>query len=454
VLVAPAVADAAATQQAATSATEKPTPAEAEEIDESVIATADAAQPQTITPIPPGEQVDTAVPTVADTKTANAEAISDEAQVAQEDDPTRALLESLPGALRLPGTNAVMRIGGYVKTDYVQSFDPLAVNTKFVTGSIPVNAAQANSDIQAENVITVQQSRLSLDLREPTDVGLIRAFIEGDFAGSGDTFRLRHAFGQRGNVLAGKTWSNFVDRTASPEEIDFEGLNARINIRQSQVRVQPGMGEKYELALSLETPDPEVTGGQGVNRLPDFVISGRVNWGERVHARLAFLLHQVRAKWDGTPNNTEKGMGWGLSYSGRIDVPTFDPRDNILFQINVGSGFGRYVNDLNSTGDFDGVFSDTGQLKLIDVVAGYVAFQHWWAGTMRSTATLGYVSLNNPDFVPAEFYKRTWRSSVNLIWSPTARMEVGSELLWGRRENEDGEQGDATQLQIAAKYLF
>jgi hypothetical protein len=43
---------------------------------------------------------------------------------------------------------------------------------------------------------------------------------------------------------------------------------------------------------------------------------------------------------------------------------------------------------------------------------------------------------------------------VNLIWSPTARMEVGSELLWGRRENEDGEQGDATQLQIAAKYLF
>jgi len=28
------------------------------------------------------------------------------------------------------------------------------------------------------------------------------------------------------------------------------------------------------------------------------------------------------------------------------------------------------------------------------------------------------------------------------------------EFLWGRRENENGEQGEASQLQMAARYRF
>jgi hypothetical protein len=39
-------------------------------------------------------------------------------------------------------------------------------------------------------------SRFNLDLRTPTGVGAMRAFIEGDFAGTNRAFRLRHAYGQ------------------------------------------------------------------------------------------------------------------------------------------------------------------------------------------------------------------------------------------------------------------
>jgi hypothetical protein len=387
------------------------------------------------------------------TKAENAAQVTADAQEAQEDDPTRTILESLPGAIRLPGTNAVQRWGGFVKTTYVQSFDPLAITDRFITGAIPVDSA-VTAGIEEENEITVSQSRLNLDLREPTKVGLVRAFIEGDFDGDGDTFRLRHAFGQRGNVLAGKTWSGFVDRTASPEEVDFEGLNGRINARQAQLRIQPGIGKKYEMAISLEDPNPKVTGGSGVSRVPDIVTSGRVNFGGRVHARMALLLHQVRAQWNDDETVTDKKWGWATSLSGRIDTPWFDSRDNVLVQFNVGSGFGRYVNDLNSVGDFDGVFSATGDLELIDVVAGYVSMQHWWHGTMRSNLTMGFVELDNPDFVDGEFYKRTLRVSGNLLWSPTPRVELGGEILWGEKEDEDGNSGDASQFQIAVKYLF
>jgi hypothetical protein len=389
----------------------------------------------------------------AASKAENAAQVTADAQEAQQDDPTRAILESLPGAMRLPGTNAVMRWGGFVKTSFVQSFDPLAITDRFITGSIPADSA-SSAGIEEQNDISVSQSRLNLDLREPTNVGLVRAFIEGDFAADGDEFRLRHAFGQRGNVLAGKTWSGFVDRLASPEEVDFEGLNGRINARQAQVRIQPGIGRKYEMAISLEDPNAKVTGGEGVSRTPDIVVSGRVNLKDRLHARLALLLHPVRAQWDVDPTVTDKDWGWATSLSGRIDLPLLDSRDNLLFQLNVGSGFGRYVNDLNSVGDFDGVFDADGNIELIDVISGYVSMQHWWHGTLRSNLTLGFVELDNPGFVDDEFYKRTLRVSTNLLWSPTPRVEIGGELLWGQRENENGNTGDASQFQMAVKYLF
>jgi hypothetical protein len=37
---------------------------------------------------------------------------------------------------------------------------------------------------------------------------------------------------------------------------------------------------------------------------------------------------------------------------------------------------------------------------------------------------------------------------------PTSRVDIGSEVLWGMRENEDGSDGDATQAQLAVKYRF
>lgn len=394
----------------------------------------------------------TTTPQVASTSSIDAQNQDDDAvEKEQQDDPTRVILNSLPGAMRLPGTNTVMKWGGYVKSTVVKSFDPIGSDDRFITGAIPVIATEG---FEEQTTISVDQSRLNLDMREPTKVGLLRAFVEGDFAGSGENFRLRHAFGQRGNVLAGKTWSGFVDRSSSPEEVDFEGLNGRINVRQAQFRFQPGFGSKYEMAISLEDPSPEVQGGSGVSQVPDFVISGRVNLRNNFHTRLALLLRQVRAQPDSNPDDVVKEYGYALQLSSKVDFPLFDQRDKIMFQLNAGKGYGRYVNDLNSVGNFDGIFDVNGDLELIDVLSGYVSAQHWWRGSLRSNLTFGYVELNNPSFVEGEFYKRTTRVSGNLFWSPTPRFDVGAELLWGEKETEDGEQGTASQFQFAARYLF
>lgn len=378
---------------------------------------------------------------------------TDKMLAAQQDDPTRHALEDFSGSLRLPGTSAAIRFGGYVKTSGVYNFDPLESQDRFIVGTIPPD--DVVTTIAEEATITVSQSRLNFELREPTSAGLMRAFVEGDFAGDNDTFRLRHAFGQYRRLLAGKTWTAFGDAESRPEEIDFEGLNAQINVRQAQLRYSPHFGEDYQFQFSMEDPNPAVKNGEGVSLMPDLIASVRIASTAQRHLKLALVLRQVRAQWDEGGGITEEEFGGGLSLSARHVLPWADPRDNVLLQLNVGRGIGRYINDLNTVGDFDGVFNPaTGELELLDVAAGYISGQHWWGPTLRSNLTVGMVYVDQPNFADERSYEHTIRTSTNLLWSPMPRLLLGGEFLWGSRENVDGSSGDASQLQLAAKYRF
>ncbi len=372
---------------------------------------------------------------------------------AQVDDPTRALLEEFGGAWRLPGTDAALRIGGFVKTAVVYNNDPLRIRDRFIVGSIPVDLGDSIS-VEAQSSVTADQSRLNFDLRQPSEYGIFRAFIEGDFAEEDENFRLRHAFGQWRRVITGKTWTTFMDPDASPEEVDFEGLNGRINRRQAQIRVMPTFGDDYELQFALEDPDANIENGSGIARIPDLVVAGRFYSYRRLHTKLALIARDIRAKNES--GSIESEFGWGASLSGSVATPRLDERDKMLFQLNYGKGIGSYVNDLSSIGYFDGIFEPgTDNLKLADVAAGYVSWQHWWGlNDLRSNFTFGAVGVDNPDFVDDDDYKRTLRFSTNLIWSPMSRIDVGGEYLWGERQNESGNEGTATQFQVMAKYRF
>ncbi len=97
-------------------------------------------------------------------------------------------------------------------------------------------------------------SRFNFDLRTPTGVGYMRAFIEGDFGGAKNTLRLRHAYGQWRRLIFGQTWSTFADPEAEPDMIDFEGLNAIVRFRQPQIRWSFPLSERVRMAMALEDP--------------------------------------------------------------------------------------------------------------------------------------------------------------------------------------------------------
>ncbi|TDJ48051.1 MAG: hypothetical protein E2O52_01785 [Gammaproteobacteria bacterium] len=372
-------------------------------------------------------------------------------KASQEADSSQYDADAFPGSIALPGTSAALRIGGFVKMNIVESFDPIGSKDRFIVGTIPV----PNQGGQAQAALTVSQSRLNFDLRETTQYGPLRAFIEGDFAGDGDTFRLRHAYGQFGDILVGKTWTAFMDSAASPEELDFEGINGRINVRQPQIRFTPQIGTELNLIVSLEDPNAQITGGEAISQIPDVIASIRRTFFERWHVKASALFRTIEGTCICLDGNQDKVTGWGLSVSGKSGLPRLGPRDNLMFQASYGEGYGRYVNDLGTLGGMDAVFDPvTGQLKTLPVFAYYVAIQHWWDDAIRSTIIYSYVNINNTSFQGPDAYDKTNRLGVNVIWSPTPRIDLGGELLWGSRENKDSQTGHATQLQLSAKYRY
>ncbi len=371
-----------------------------------------------------------------------------------------------PGAIELPGTRIAMRPGGFVGFNLVNSSTELGVADRFITAFIPVGEGNVQGGGGAS--VSARNSRLNLEVRHGSDLGEFRAFVEGDFLGvnadGSDSFRLRHAFGQYRSLTIGQTWSTFVNPFTGPEDIDLEGINADVLVRQPLARWERNVN-KGKVAVSLEEPVVSATGGTGTSSFWDLI--GRYTGDGDRSFYIAGLVRQLGiqpvADPDTPPLADQDTFGWGLTGGMNFSLAGLGlgPKDGFQFTTTVGRGVARYVNDLDAAGGLDAYLdSSTGRIESPFSASAMASYRHFWNftwrdfRTMRSTFTLGLVHVHYPSEVEDDFFQRTLRSSVNLLWSPLAGIDLGVEFLYGRRTNVDGESGTATQIQFATFYRF
>ncbi|HVN32083.1 MAG TPA: DcaP family trimeric outer membrane transporter, partial [Thermoanaerobaculaceae bacterium] len=113
----------------------------------------------------------------------------------------------------------------------------------------------------------VRQSRLGFKAWVPTDVGELKTIFEFELFGTGvdagqTTFRLRHAWGELGQIGAGQTWSPFMDPDVFPNSIEYWGPNGMVFFRNVQVRWTPWQEGDSNFMIALERPG--ASGDQGV----------------------------------------------------------------------------------------------------------------------------------------------------------------------------------------------
>ena len=90
--------------------------------------------------------------------------------------------------------------------------------------------------------------------------------FEFDLFGTGadagqTTFRLRHAYGEWGQILAGQTNSLFMDGDVFPNTIDYWGPTGMVFYRNVQIRWTPFKSENSHFAIAIERPGNDIDSG-------------------------------------------------------------------------------------------------------------------------------------------------------------------------------------------------
>lgn len=346
---------------------------------------------------------------------------------------------SFDNGLIIYGDNVAMKIGGYVKADFIYDFNPIDSTDSFVTTDIPVGAPpRTNSRFHA------RQTRMSFDTRWlATDNHVVRIYVEGDFFSDDDQFRLRHAYGESGHLLVGRTYTTFTDTSAAPATLDFEGSVSAVNRRQAQARWTTFfLQDDLELAVAVEDTRfiidvPMGVMGESRSPSPDFVGHLRLDkeWGQFQVAS----LHRIGGfQPDGEEVITR--YAWGFNFTGVMRVR---PRTKAYYQIVFGDGIGSY------RGLPDAAPISATQSDLLSMMGWMVGTTHEWNDEWSSNFTYAENRLDNLPGQDLDDVHKTTYLAVNLIWQPSDRIRIGTEYLYGIRENISGDVGAANRLQTS-----
>jgi hypothetical protein len=319
----------------------------------------------------------------------------------------------------------------------------------------------------------VRQSRFGVKGFMPTDLGTVKTIFEFELFGTGvdagqTTFRLRHAWGELGQIGAGQTWSPFMDPDVFPNSVEYWGPNGMVFFRNVQLRWTPWSTEKgSRFVVAIERPGASADQGdytghialqdvKGRFPLPDLSAHYRYvgDWG---HVQLAGIVREI--KWDDLNNDqfdlSGSATGWGFNLSSNIKIAK---KHVARLQVAYGDGVENYWNDAPVD---VGIKTNPGNVRTPITgkalpILGVVAFLdlNWNA---KWTSTVGYslVDIDNSDGQSDDAFKRGQYALANLLYYPAKNIMLGPEIQWGDRENfRDGFKSHDVRIQFSAKYNF
>lgn len=390
------------------------------------------------------------------------------------------------GTFKLPGSETSVGIYGFIHLD---AFHDLKGRSSgdwaSDIGSTPLNNG-VDDTRNGKTTFTARTSRFGLKTATPTEMGILRTKLEADFNKSthrttdaGDHaeqiatnsfgFRLRHAYGEItgdwGTLLAGQTWSTFMNLDAAPETVDFNTNGSAVFVRQPMIRYTLPAGAAGSLALAIENPASQAEGGgfapqitPNINKRPDLIANWTLtkDWG---FVSAQGLLTEFR--FDNAAGVTDNKNGYGLGLGGAFKVTD---KDTILAQYTTGKGIGRYM---PTTAFHIAVFDPaTNQIRLYRSNSAVLGWTRNWTDTVRTNLSYGGTRIqNNFNDIHAALgdgildSRRMEQGFANVIWGFTKNTELGLEYAWGKRETHPDVtgatfQGRNSRLQTSLHYSF
>jgi len=386
------------------------------------------------------------------------------------------------GASTLPASaradDRSFEIYGFAQLDWIQDTKRVDPNWMDAFRPSKIAAPEGEFGTNGQSDLSVKQTRFGVKGTLPTGASTppVSFKFEFDMFGTGvdagqTTIRLRYAYGEWGQLLAGQTTSLFMDLDIFPNVIDYWGPAGMVFLRDPQIRWTAYRTTNDSIAVALERPSNDIDAGnirlvQGyedatVNpdqTIPDLTGQYRHDdtWG---HYQISAILRRVGYEYSlaGEPLQKSSQTGWGINLTGALKLLE---KDQVLLGIVHGNGIASYMND----GGMDAaptatpndanpaVPSISGEAVPLTGVEAY--YDHYWNTMWSSSIGYSFTQVSNTNFQNATAFHKGQYASANLLWYPADKVMLGVELLWGKLTNNDGTTGDDVRFQFSVKYNF
>lgn len=363
-------------------------------------------------------------------------------------------------------------IGGYAKFMMIYDTDGKVESGPFEGDLIDPYGIPTDGSTNADSDdfrMIARESRLFVKTKTDTEYGMFSTHVEGDWYGGGGTatwsnsrtFRIRHAYGQlskgKHQLLAGQTWSTFMDLPGTPSSMDFYSDPGITFVRQPMVRYTYQIAKGNSLTVAIENPDKGLVAAGPVSlvknpgfsseeEVPDAIIkyfyAGK--WG---HISPRVLLRKFEL-------NGDDAFGYGLALSGHLNIGKGHKMQATLM---YGDGMGRYGGLGINTGA--GV-TDAGDAETVEYYSANVGFTFSLKPNVKFSVGAGYSESDDdayegPDAVlSGSAVKEAFSWHSNIKWSLTKSIELAFGVVNIDNELFDGREGDMTRFQTYAKYSF
>ena len=375
-----------------------------------------------------------------------------------------ATASSAASAFSIQNGNSKLDIYGYIKGDVRYSFnenlydggDPAADIGNVVTGKTTVNGGSTPSAATTNGHInfTSQQTRLGFKLTQDTDMGPVKAVLEGDFASGGHAYayRLRHAYVEWNGFLVGQTWTNFNSWNSWPSTLDWDGIVGHAGgFRWGQVRYTAKVGNGGTASIALEQPSDEVglaPSNSKKSQLPDLTAkfegkSGMFNYAVGLMGR--------QFKLDNGAGVSDTAAGWGAFLSGQVNLAS---GTTIGAGVVHGNGLGeRYMFEGEQV--IDAAYWDGNSIQTLSQTGASGFIQQSLTPDSSLTLSYGYAKTDYPSAYYANSAPANFQNGfITYQVTPIQHVTYGVEYGYYHVKSVGGATGNASEMQFSAKYSF
>jgi hypothetical protein len=326
--------------------------------------------------------------------------------------------------INIDGGNTCIRIGGYVRADYMVAEPDLRGSTY---------------DFQSRAVMLY-------DARTATELGTLQTYasIRVDTA----TLRGTDSGGPESRARLDRGYINYagwtfgLTKSLFDLDVNYNFFGSRAADRNTLLMtytyflpngffiagsIEDGTGRRGDLQGRRRKHE------YGGGRMPDLVAAVGQD-GPGYFAKLSGAVREVRPR---NPNKFDTEYGFAARASLTAELPSGGGRDRLGLAAVVGTGAASYI---GFDDDIDG-FAASNRFDGSTGYSGIASLQHWWDETWWSAATVAAGQLNRSD--RAGQGDRTYvETAANLVWQPYDGFYVGAEAKYVWDKNGPPGQSD------------